>query len=79
MSTDSTSIRREGDKFIVTSMGGYDGYLKNEFDQVEDAVDFVAYLWDMDSATVPYRQMAQERGTHRRTLERLLEKNNVQS
>ena len=71
-STDSTSIHRDGNKYVVTAMGGYDGYLRHEFDFVEDAVDFVASLWSMDSSTIPYQQMSQERGTGVRVLRKLL-------
>lgn len=70
--TDGTKIARDGEQFVVTGWGGYDGYLKRRFDQVEDALDFVAALWHLDSSTVSYRQENQKSGTHPHTMEKLI-------
>lgn len=33
------------DRYLVEAWGGYDGYLKREFDTIEEALEFVTGLW----------------------------------
>ena len=54
-STDRTNIRQDGNKFVVEAWGGYDGYLSQTFDQVEDALDFASYLWGLNTSADVYK------------------------
>lgn len=47
--TDVTTISYEDGKFVVTGRGGYDGFVRMKFDQIEDAMDYVASLWGINS------------------------------
>lgn len=69
--TDGTTIRlRENGKYEVQGWGGFDGFLVREFEEVEDAMDFIAYLWGLNSADSAYAADAQERDTRRRMVRR---------
>ena len=43
--TDSTSIHLEDGKYILTGEGGYDGFARNTYDSVEDAIIQLADWW----------------------------------
>lgn len=47
--TEQTNITREDGKFIVEAWGGYDGFLKREFDTIEEALNFVSDIWMTDT------------------------------
>lgn len=49
-STEETKLRYLGEgRYEVEAFGGYDGYLTKEFTQVEDALDFITYLWQRNT------------------------------
>lgn len=50
--TESTSIRVIEGIYVVEGRGGYDGYLKREFIDIEDALDFVATLWGRNTSNL---------------------------
>lgn len=71
--TSSASVHMTDDgKFEVTAMGGYDGFLREQFDQIEDALDFIAGMWQCDTTTNHYQRRMVERGTGLRTLKSLI-------
>lgn len=43
--TEMVTMTRLGDKIQVKAWGGYDGFIRREFDTVEDALVYVEYLW----------------------------------
>ena len=48
--TDQTSITFTSDgKFRVVGTGGYDGCIRRDFDEIEDAMDYLATLWKLNS------------------------------
>lgn len=48
--TEETKLRYLGEgRYEIEAFGGYDGYLLEEFDQIEDALDRVATLWQRNS------------------------------
>lgn len=45
-STEQTSVRYLADgRYEVTAGGGYDGYLCQHYETIEDALDAIAALW----------------------------------
>lgn len=45
--TEKTSIEYiEDQKYVVTAQGGYDGYIEQEFKSIEEALEYVATLWN---------------------------------
>lgn len=54
--TDQTTITFRNGVIVVEGWGGYDGHLKQEFDQIEDALDFVAGLWKMENNKLHYHK-----------------------
>jgi hypothetical protein len=54
--TDQTTITFEEGKFVVSGWGGYDGHVKRKFDQIEDALDYVAVLWKLNTGTFEFNR-----------------------
>lgn len=44
--TEQTIIARKGEKFVLQAWGGYDGYLTEEFDTIEEALVRERELWN---------------------------------
>lgn len=70
--TESTSLIKDGDHYVLHARGGYDGYLNMKFDSPEDALDFMAYLWGLNSSVSAYQKSDETSGTHPRILDKLV-------